>query len=70
MKAMNQLNENQAFKMVINAVDLAENEDDLNAVRDYVADALGQVNLHSEIFSVSSRKSLKRGRSRYRSIAR
>lgn len=56
MKAMNQLNENQAFKMVINAVDLAENEDDLNAVRDYVADALGQVNLHSEIFSVSSRK--------------
>ena len=54
---MNQLNENQAFKMVINAVDLAENEDDLNAVRDYVADALGQVNLHSEIFSVSSRKS-------------
>lgn len=61
MKAMNQLNENQAFKMVINAVDLAENEDDLNAVRDYVADVLGQVNLHSEIFSVSSRKSLKEG---------
>lgn len=61
MKAMNQLNENQAFKMVINAVDLAENEDDLNAVCDYVADALGQVNLHSEIFSVSSRKSLKEG---------
>lgn len=61
MKAMNQLNENQAFKMVINAVDLAGNEDDLNAVRDYVADALGQVNLHSEIFSVSSRKSLKEG---------
>lgn len=61
MKAMNQLNENQAFKMAINAVDLAENEDDLNAVRDYVADALGQVNLHSEIFSVSSRKSLKEG---------
>ncbi|MEJ7179564.1 dynamin family protein [Staphylococcus capitis] len=61
MKAMNQLNENQAFNMVINAVDLAENEDDLNAVRDYVADALGQVNLHSEIFSVSSRKSLKEG---------
>lgn len=61
MKVMNQLNENQAFKMVINAVDLAENEDDLNAVRDYVADALGQVNLHSEIFSVSSRKSLKEG---------
>lgn len=61
MKDMNQLNENQAFKMVINAVDLAENEDDLNAVRDYVADALGQVNLHSDIFSVSSRKGLKEG---------
>lgn len=57
---MNQLNENQAFKMVINAVDLAENEDDLNAVHDYVADALGQVNLHSEIFNVSSRKGLKK----------
>ena len=28
MKEMNQLNENQAFKMVIN-VDLAENSDDL-----------------------------------------
>ena len=28
MKEMNQLNENQAFKMVINAVDLAENSDD------------------------------------------
>ena len=28
MKEMNQLNENQAFKMVINA-DLAENSDDL-----------------------------------------
>ena len=61
MKDMNQLNENQAFKMVINAVDLAENEDDLNAVHDYVADALGQVNLHSEIFNVSSRKGLKEG---------
>lgn len=61
MKDMNQLNENQAFKMIINAVDLAENEDDLNAVHDYVADALGQVNLHSEIFNVSSRKGLKEG---------
>ena len=29
MKEMNQLNENQAFKMVINAVDLAENSDEL-----------------------------------------
>lgn len=32
MKEMNQLNENQAFKMVINAVDLSENSDDLAAV--------------------------------------
>ena len=29
MKEMNQLNENQAFKMVINVRDLAENSDDL-----------------------------------------
>jgi len=59
MKDMNQLNENQAFKMVINAVDLAENEEDLNAVKDYVADALSQVNLQSEIYGVSSKRALK-----------
>ena len=58
MKDMNQLNENQAFKMIINAVDLAEDKQDIQAVEDYVADALGQVNLHSEIYSVSSRQSL------------
>lgn len=55
---MNQLNENQAFKMIINAVDLAEDKQDIQAVEDYVADALGQVNLLSDIYSVSSRQSL------------
>ncbi|MGZ2315879.1 dynamin family protein [Staphylococcus argenteus] len=59
MKDMNQLNENQAFKMVINASDLAENEDDLEAVKNYVSDALSQVNLHSDIFAVSSREALR-----------
>lgn len=59
MKEMNQLNENQAFKMVINAVDLAESSDDLNAVKRYVKDALTQVNLKSDIFGVSSRQALK-----------
>ncbi|MGV3096863.1 dynamin family protein, partial [Staphylococcus borealis] len=59
MKEMNQLNENQAFKMVINAVDLAESSDDLNAVKHYVKDALTQVNLKSDIFGVSSRLALK-----------
>ncbi len=44
--------------MIINAVDLAEDKQDIQAVEDYVADALGQVNLHSEIYSVSSRQSL------------
>lgn len=58
MKEMNQLNENQAFKMVINAVDLAENSDDLAAVKHYVKDALTQVNLKSDIFGVSSRQAL------------
>ena len=58
MKDMNQLNENQAFKMIINAVDLAEDKQDIQAVEDYVADALGQVNLLSDIYSVSSRQSL------------
>ncbi|WP_219323935.1 dynamin family protein, partial [Oenococcus oeni] len=59
MKDMNQLNENQAFKMIINAVDLAESDEDLNAVKDYVADALNQVQLQSEVFGVSSREALK-----------
>ncbi|WP_437750291.1 dynamin family protein [Staphylococcus shinii] len=59
MKAMNQLNENQAFKMIINASDLAETEDDLNAVIEYVGDALTQVNMDSDIFAVSSREALK-----------
>lgn len=61
MQQMNQLNDNQAFKMVINAVDLAESDDDKQAVEDYVSDALNQVNLYSDIFSVSSRQALKSG---------
>ena len=44
--------------MIINAVDLAEDKQDIQAVEDYVADALGQVNLLSDIYSVSSRQSL------------
>ena len=59
MKEMNQLNENQTFKMVINAVDLAETNNDLEAVEDYVSDALNQVNMPAEIYSVSSRRALK-----------
>lgn len=58
MKDMNQLNENQAFKMVINAADLAESQDDLEAVESYVSDALRQVHLQSDIFAVSSRNAL------------
>ena len=61
MKDMNQLNENQAFKMIINATDLAESEEDLNAVIEYVGDALEQVNMKSDIFAVSSRAALKSG---------
>ncbi|MEL0538736.1 dynamin family protein [Staphylococcus debuckii] len=61
MKEMNQLNENQTFKMVINAVDLAETNNDLEAVEDYVSDALNQVNMPAEIYSVSSRRALKEG---------
>lgn len=61
MKEMNQLNENQTFKMIINAVDLAESQSDLEAVEDYVSDALEQVNMPADIYSVSSRRSLKEG---------
>src|SRR5699024_1043177 len=61
MKEMNQLSENQAFKMIINATDLAETEEDLNAVINYVSDALNHVNMNSDIFAVSSRKALNTG---------
>lgn len=61
MKDMNQLIENQAFKMVINATDLAETEEDLAAVHDYTKDALVQVGMHCEIFDVSSREALRGG---------
>lgn len=61
MKNMNQLKEHQAFKMVINATDLAENEADKQAVHDYVKDALLQVRMQPEIFAVSSRAALTEG---------
>ncbi|MDH5138676.1 dynamin family protein [Staphylococcus cohnii] len=61
MKEMNQLSENQAFKMIINATDLAETEEDLNVVINYVSDALNHVNMNSDIFAVSSRKALNTG---------
>ncbi|EHJ06769.1 dynamin family protein [Staphylococcus simiae] len=58
MKNMNQLHDHQAFKMIINAVDLAESDEDRQAVETYVEDALNQVNLQSDIYSVSSRQAL------------
>lgn len=61
MKEMNQLIEHQAFKMVINATDLAESAEDLQAVHDYTKDALAQVGMHCDIFDVSSREALRGG---------
>lgn len=61
MKDMNQLKENQTFKMVINATDLAENKEDLDSVKQYVKQALNQVNLNPDIYAVSSRESLNNG---------
>ncbi|UXR79230.1 dynamin family protein [Staphylococcus sp. IVB6227] len=61
MKEMNQLIENQAFKMVINATDLAETPEDLAAVHHYTQDALAQVGMHCDIFDVSSREALSHG---------
>lgn len=58
MKDINQLNEAQTFKMIINAIDLAETNEDLIAVDQYVKDALSQVNLPSELFGVSSKRAL------------
>ena len=57
MKDINQLNEAQTFKMII-AIDLAETNEDLIAVEQYVKDALSQVNLPSELFGVSSKRAL------------
>lgn len=61
MKDMNQLMENQSFKMVVNATDLAETEEDHQAVLDYVNSALNEVGMSPEIFGVSSRNALKEG---------
>lgn len=58
MKDMNQLMENQSFKMIVNATDLAENEADKKAVLDYVTHALNDVGMTPEIFGVSSRNAL------------
>ncbi|MCS4485435.1 dynamin family protein [Staphylococcus americanisciuri] len=61
MKEMNQLIENQTFKMVINAVDLAETPEDLADVHTYTKDALAEVGMQCEIFDVSSREALRGG---------
>ncbi|REH98621.1 dynamin family protein [Staphylococcus felis] len=58
MKDMNQLLEQQAFKMVINATDLAESDNDKKAVIQYVEQALSEVQMSPEIFAVSSRNAL------------
>ncbi|QLK86169.1 dynamin family protein [Staphylococcus sp. 17KM0847] len=61
MKEMNQLIENQAFKMVINATDLAETAEDLEAVHHYVTSALSEAGMSCEVFGVSSREALRQG---------
>ena len=58
MKDMNQLMDNQSFKMIVNATDLAENESEKTAVLDYVNGALNDVGMTPEIFGVSSRNAL------------
>ncbi|WP_274311742.1 dynamin family protein [Staphylococcus hyicus] len=61
MKDMNQLMEHQAFKMVVNATDLAESDEDYHAVMTYVQNALNEVGMTPELFGVSSRNALKDG---------
>ena len=61
MKEMNQLMENQAFKMVVNATDLAETDEDRYAVMNYVQSALNEVGMTPEVFGVSSRNALIHG---------
>lgn len=58
MKDLNQLKEAQTFKMVVNAIDLAETVEDKEAVMNYVENELANVQLTPEIYGVSSRNAL------------
>ncbi|WP_222119687.1 hypothetical protein, partial [Staphylococcus cohnii] len=53
---MNQLSQNQAFKIIINPTDLAETQEHLNPLINYLTHALNHLNINSHIFPLSTPK--------------
>ncbi|WP_323702353.1 dynamin family protein [Mammaliicoccus sp. Dog046] len=59
MRDMNHLQQSQGMKFIINAIDLAESDDDKEAVLSYVETSLDQLNIKPECYPVSSKQALK-----------
>lgn len=59
MRDMNNLQQSQGLKFVINAIDLAESEEDKEAVISYVESSLDALNIKPECYPVSSKQALK-----------
>lgn len=59
MRDMNNLQQTQGLKFVINAIDLAESEEDKNAVISYVESSLDALNIKPECYPVSSKQAIK-----------
>lgn len=59
MRDMNNLQQSQGLKFVINAIDLAESEEDKEAVISYVESSLDALNIKSECYPVSSKNAIK-----------
>ncbi|MCJ1761783.1 dynamin family protein [Mammaliicoccus sciuri] len=59
MRDMNNLQQSQGLKFVINAIDLAESDEDKQAVISYVESSLDALNIKPECYPVSSKQALK-----------
>lgn len=59
MRDMNNLQQSQGLKFVINAIDLAESEEDKEAVISYVDSSLDALNIKPESYPVSSKNAIK-----------
>lgn len=59
MRDMNNLQQSQGLKFVINAIDLAESEEDKEAVITYVESSLDDLNIKPECYPVSSKQAIK-----------
>ncbi len=59
MRDMNNLQQSQGLKFVINAIDLAESEEDKEAVISYVESSLDALNIKPECYPVSSKNAIK-----------